>query len=92
VSIRCLTDEQYKEAMAKGNCFYCQGQGHIARDCPKKKNQPRKKPSQKKPAGKLNPKEAFSHTRQIISNMNQNEFEECSKQMNQLNLGPEESF
>jgi hypothetical protein len=92
VSIRRLTDEQYKEAMAKGTCFYCQGQGHIARECPKKKNQPRKKPFQKKPVGKLNPKEAFSHIKQIISDMDQDEYEEFSEQMNQLNLRPEESF
>jgi hypothetical protein len=59
--------------MAKGTCFYCQGQGHTARECPKKKNQPRKKPLPKKPAGKLNPKEAFSHIRQIISDMDQDE-------------------
>jgi hypothetical protein len=69
VSISRLTDDQYKEARAKGLCFFCNVQEHLAKDCPKKKNQPKKKPFPRKPVGKLNAKEAFSHIKQIVSDM-----------------------
>ena len=35
---RQLSDKERSELLAAGKCFYCKGEGHISRNCPKKSN------------------------------------------------------
>ena len=51
---RAYTEEDKNRYRADGRCFYCEQQGHMARDCPMKKKQASKpgKPFQKRPTGK----------------------------------------
>jgi hypothetical protein len=87
-----MTDEQFKEARQKGLCFFCKEHGHLAKDCAKKKNALKKKfPLKKGPGGKFSTKEAFSHIKQIVSDMDEEDYAEFTKQMSELTL-PDGSF
>jgi Zinc knuckle len=43
-----LSPEQEKKRKLRkeGKCFFCEKQGHLARDCPKKRTNPNQKPAQ----------------------------------------------
>jgi hypothetical protein len=71
--------------MQKGLCFYCGAQGHRAIDCPQKKNRP-KKPFKKQEGPKPNTKEAFSHIKKLVAELEQDQFEELAERMNKLGL------
>jgi Zinc knuckle len=47
-AVRVLSPEQEKKRKLRkeGKCFLCKKQGHLARDCPKKRQNPSQKPTQ----------------------------------------------
>jgi Zinc knuckle len=47
-AVRVLSPEQEKKRKLRkeGKCFLCKKQGHLAQDCPKKRQNPSQKPAQ----------------------------------------------
>jgi len=48
MDIDAMTVEERSSLMKKGACFYCKEQGHISKDCPKKKKKKNYEPKYSK--------------------------------------------
>ena len=53
VRLNPLTDEERKKFMQEGRCFRCRLQGHMSRDCPKKKANSQANQTEVKPKGRV---------------------------------------
>lgn len=76
MDVDTMSVERRDECMKKGLCFGCGEQGHLSKDCPKKKRKQiveRPKIEEKK---KMNPKELYAHVRALTAMMDEKEKEE----------------
>ena len=68
MDVDALTIEERSSLMKEGRCFNCRKTGHLAKECPQKKN----KYEQKK---KMNGKELYTHIRGLMKDMDEDEKE-----------------
>jgi hypothetical protein len=81
MDVDALTLEKRNEMMKKGQCFGCGEQGHISRDCPKKKKASTSQthsqaPPSYSPPKKIPPKELGAHIRAMTAQYNDDERDE----------------
>ena len=77
---KTMTEEEKKELMRKGLCFWCKKEGHLSRDCPEKKGgstipwstttAPTPTPATPK---KMTAKELMAHIRSLMALLNEEE-------------------
>jgi Zinc knuckle len=76
MDVDAITLEKQNEMMRKGLCFNCEEQGHLSKDCPKKKkvstSQTTSPPSYSPPK-KPPPKELAAYIRAITAEYNDDE-------------------
>ena len=85
IDIDAMSTEKREGLMRAGKSFYCEVQGHMAKDCPKKKGkQVERKDEPSKHDGLLKKwktgKELYTHIRSLAAELNEDEHEEFMKE------------